>query len=76
MEISSIVLLFYGEAIKKRALVMLWTRIVGQGCKITDSTSEHFNITDQYRNISNKVQVEHVGTLSHDVTDSGVPWPK
>ena len=54
-----IVLLFYGEAIKKRALVMIWTRIVGQVGKITDSISEHFIITDQYRNISNKVLLEH-----------------
>ena len=38
---------------------MLWTRIVEQGCKIPDSISEHFNITDQYRNISNKVQLVH-----------------
>ena len=38
---------------------MLWTRIVGQVCKITYSISEHFNITDQYININNKVQVEH-----------------
>ena len=54
---------------------MLWTRIVGKGGKITDSISEHFNITNQYINISNKVQLNiqilrevHVGTLSHDVT--------